>query len=143
MPDAKQWFGRTVLFLEGYRQNLGKQVDMFVLFRNIGWTLTFALFVYAIANANYFYRQDDYWQILGRLIIAVGLISGGPAINITLQNTWEELHDFSQEEFAASTNDSLMDSLFVMAQSLPSFLLGIAAVDKLSALEQEGITASR
>ena len=139
-PDAKQWFQRTVDFVEGERPYSGSGPNMFKVLRDVAWALTFALFVYAIANANYFYRQDEYWQILGRLIIAVGLIAGSSSISGSLQNQWENLHDFSQEEFAASSNESLDSAIKAMGASIPSFLLGMVAMDKLNALSEGGFT---
>ena len=155
-PDAKQWFARTVNFVEG-RRNGGldnetltygditfkpKGPNLFTAFINIGWAFTFALFVYAIVNANYFYRSDDYWKILGRLIIAVALISGTPAISKSMGNNWAKINDFTQKSFAADVNTQLFNSTLSIVASLPSFLAGLAAMDKLAEVSDGGFSLS-
>lgn len=156
-PNAKKWFIRTVNFIEGKRGNeidnpvltygrVGGGEDggpnLFKAFTGLGMTLTFGLFVYALLNANYFYRSDDYWQILGRLIIAAALILGTPAISGGLGKTWVETHDFTQDKFAANTNRKLFQSVASIRAAIPSFIWGLEAVKRLEKASAGGLGAT-
>ena len=148
-PDAVQWFERTVNYVEGKRGDAlestpsygvtgGDGPNLFELFIDISWAIVFALFVYGLVNAIYFYRSDDHWQLFGRLFIAAALLWGAPDIGKTLATSWVEFHDFSQSAFAENTNSRMFQALGVMTAEAPSFLLAMAAFDKIDALATGG-----
>jgi hypothetical protein len=84
LPEPLKWMTATINLLNQY--NLPGNLNTLAI------VLLFAAFVYSIVSANYFHRTDQYFAILGRLIIAAGLIFGSPAIANGMKNMWTGIY---------------------------------------------------
>jgi hypothetical protein len=85
LPTPKEWIDATLKVMADFQ--LAKHLN------TLGFVLLFACFIYALISANYFYQSDQYFSLMGRLIIAAGLIWGSPAITNGMVLTWESVHD--------------------------------------------------
>lgn len=90
MPEPRTWMEATINVLNEY--------NIPSLLNSLGLAMLFGFFVYSLASANYFYRSDQYFAILGRLIIAAGLIWGTPAIANSVKDMWFGIYNWMEAQ---------------------------------------------
>jgi cold shock CspA family protein len=95
-----------------------KKFNLAKHFNSLGLALLFACFVYSLVSANYFHRSDQYFAILGRLVIAAGLIMAAPTIAGTTMRLWETTYNTLEAKVARPAVETLEDNMNGFAPAL-------------------------
>lgn len=99
LPTPMVWINKTIATLN--------QFYIYGRLQTLGIILLFACFVYSLVNATAFYRSDEYFSLLLRLVIAAGLIFGSPAINEGIKNMWTYIYQEMEKQVVAPATTDL------------------------------------
>lgn len=129
LPTPKEWIEATLKVMEEF--GLAKHLN------TLGFVLLFVGFVYSLANATYFYRSDQYFSLLGRLIIAAGLIWGSPNIAAKGLEMWESIHNNMQEAVVTPAVDDLEEHINEFAPLVRDWAVITGTLTALAAIVPE------
>ncbi|MGL4610853.1 MAG: hypothetical protein ACRCYY_14450 [Trueperaceae bacterium] len=110
LPTPNLWLRETMCIMDDY--NIAKHTN------SLGFALLFACFVYSLVNATYFFRSDQYFSIIGRLIIAAGLIFAQPVIAKGVMNAWEGIYNSLQTSVVDTATGELEQNMNTLAPQL-------------------------
>jgi murein DD-endopeptidase MepM/ murein hydrolase activator NlpD len=118
LPTPTMWLRETMCLMAEH--SISKQMN------NLGFVLLFACFVYALLNATYFYRSDQYFSLFGRLILAAGLLWGQPVIAKSIMNSWTSMYNIMQTNVVSDATTELETNLNYLGPQLKELAITTA-----------------
>lgn len=141
LPDPIAWYKRTNDVIT--KNGLHTQVE------TLGYALVFALFAYGALRASYYARSSEFGALLGRLLLAAGILLSLTPIRGVVHGTWVAAFEWSsglfnevEKELVENADEvTLLLAPFFAAGTTINFIGRRVAAKGASAIAQTGTSA--